>query len=741
MTEYELRLKKPQPSADMKTVKNPIDRRKFLKLSGASAAILAIGFHIPQGATAAEAKAINLKDLPEGYTGLNPFIEINEKGEVIIYNHKPEMGQGTWQAMPALIAEELNLDFEQVQVKMAIAAPAYGNMTVGGSSSVRLGFIPMRRVGAAAKAMLLMAAAEAWQVPVAELETDKGIITHARTGKKGHFGEFVSSATGMKAPEQQELKPKKDWKILGRKVLRPDVNEKVDGSGIFGIDVKVDGMVYATTAHHSLLSAQIKEIDDAATKAVAGVQAVLQVERRLFGNSTKAVAVVADTYYAAVQGYKKLNITWDTGNDGAFNTDKVFEDLKRLRMEKGAVHTDKGNVDESLRAASEVLERTYETPFLAHSPMEPMNVTVHIKGESCEIWAPTQVSNRAQQEAATYLGIPPEKVTLHTTYLGGGFGRRLFTDFLYEALDLAKQLDKPVKLIWTREEDTISGPFRPGMLYHSRAALDARGQAVAWEEKVIGPSISFNINPNADTSQVDRGAMECISDSHYVLEHFRTHFVHYPVPIALGWWRSVYASTNVFAHECFFDELAEKGGEDPLAFRKHMLAEEPRFVKVLEKVEEMSGWGKSLPEGSGMGVAIARSFGSICAHVVQVSRKKAGGGLSIDQVWTALDCGTYVNPDTVKGQTEGNIVMALTAALRDGITFKNGEAQQTNFHNYRMLRIHETPPMTIEIMENDENPGGVGEPGFPPLAPALANAVYAATGTRVYSLPFNLNQV
>jgi isoquinoline 1-oxidoreductase beta subunit len=725
----------------MKTVKNPIDRRKFLKLSGASAAILAIGFYIPDGASAAEAKAVNLKDLPEGFTGLNAFIEINEKGEVIIYNHKPEMGQGTWQSMPALIAEELNLDFEQVQVKMAIASPAYGNMTVGGSSSVRLGFMPMRRVGAAAKAMLLMAAAETWKVPLSELDTDKGIIHHPKSGKSGHFGEFVSLATSMKAPEQPELKAKKDWKILGRKVLRPDVNEKVDGSGIFGIDVKVDSMVYATTAHHSLLTAKIKGIDDSATKAVAGVRDVLQVERRIFGNTTTAVAVVADTYYAAVQGYKKLKIDWDSSKDGAFNTDKVFEDLKKMTGAKGAIHTDKGNVEQSLSEASEVLERTYATPFLAHSPMEPMNVTVHIKGETCEIWAPTQVSNRAQQEAATYLGIPPENVTLHTTYLGGGFGRRLFTDFLYEALDLAKQLNKPVKLIWTREEDTISGPFRPGMVYHSRAALNSSGQVQGWEEKVIGPSISFNINPNADTSGVDRGAMECISDSHYPVEHFRTHFVHYPVPIALGWWRSVYASTNVFAHECFFDELAEKAGEDPLAYRKRMLAAEPRFVKVLEKVEEMSGWGKNLPEGTGMGVAIARSFGSICAHVVQVSRKEAGGGMDIDHVWTALDCGTYVNPDTVKGQTEGNIVMALTAALRDGITFKNGEAQQTNFHNYRMLRINETPPMTIEIMENDENPGGVGEPGFPPLAPALANAVYAVSGTRIYSLPFNLNQV
>jgi len=724
----------------MENTKQAINRRKFLKLSGASAAVLGLGFYIPAGAKPSEAQAFNLLDIPEGFMSLNPFIEINEKGEVIIYNHKPEMGQGTWQSMPALIAEELNLDFEQVQVKMAMASSAYGNMTVGGSASVRTGFIPMRRVGAAAKQMLLTAAATAWQVPIEELSTEKGIITHAKSGKSDHIGAFVAAAATLEAPKEPSLKPKTEWKILGRKILRPDVEEKVDGRAIFGIDVKVDGMVYATTSHHSLLTAKVSSIDSTDTKSVPGVLDVIEVERRVFGNTAPSIAVIADSYYAATQGQKKLKINWNTGSDGNFNTDKVFEDLKKMKNEKGAVHTNIGDVDQALEQASDKLERVYETPFLAHSPMEPMNVTVAIQGDKCEIWAPTQVPTSAKQDAARQLDIPIDNVTLHTTYLGGGFGRRLFTDFLSEALSIAKQVNRPVKLIWTREEDTLAGPFRPGVVYSSRAALDAQGKLSAWEEKVIGPSISFSINPSADTSQVDRGAMECISDSHYALPHFRTHFVHYPVPIALGWWRSVYASTNVFAHECFMDEMAEKAGMDPIDFRIEHLQEEPRFIKVLEKVKEMSGWGKSLPEGTGMGVAIAKSFASTCAHVVQVSRKPAGG-MVIDRIWTAIDCGTYVNPDTVKGQTEGNIVMALTAALRDGITFKDGMAQQTNFHNYRMLRINETPAMEIHIMENDENPGGVGEPGFPPLAPALANAVYAAGGERIYTLPFNINQV
>jgi isoquinoline 1-oxidoreductase beta subunit len=724
----------------MEKIEKGMDRRRFLKLSGASGAVLALGFYITDGAKAAAAKVFNLGMTEDAFMSLNPFIEINAKGEVVIYNHKPEMGQGTWQSMPALIAEELNLDFEQVNVKMAIASPAYGNMTVGGSSSVRLGFLPMRRLGASAREMLLQAAADTWSVPKAELHSEKGIIKHKGSGRQGHFGEFVEKASKMQAPAQPELKPKDQWNILGKKILRPDVNEKVDGTAVFGIDVRVEGMVYATTSHHSLLTAKVAAIDDAAAKQVPGVLDVLQVERTIFGNKAPSVAIVANSYYAATQAQKRLKINWDTGVNGSFSSDKVMEDLKGMTANKGAVHTNTGDVDRQFEQAAEILERVYETPFLAHSPMEPMNVTVHIKGDSCEIWAPTQVSNRAQQEAAAFLGLPIDKVTLHTTYLGGGFGRRLFTDFLYEALEIARRVNKPVKLIWTREEDTIAGPFRPGMVYSSRAALDASGKATAWEEKVIGPSIGYNINPAADTSQVDRSAMECISDSHYEYEHFRTHFVHYAVPIALGWWRSVYASTNVFAHECFMDELAERAGKDPIDYRIALLSKEPRFVKVLEKVREMSGWGKTLPEGIGLGVAIAKSFGSTCAHVVQVSKNTAGG-YKIDHIWTALDCGTYVNPDTVKGQTEGNIVMALTAALKDPISFKDGMAVQSNFHNYRMLRINETPPMDIHIMENDEAPGGVGEPGFPPLAPALVNALYAASKQRIYKLPFDISNV
>ncbi len=724
----------------MEELKKSINRRKFLKLSGATSAVLALGFYIPAGAKGTEAKVFKLDDAANTLTNLNPFIQIDAGGKVTIYNHKPEMGQGVWQSIPTLIAEELNLDFEQVTVKMAIAAPAYGSMSVGGSSSVRTGWIPLRRMGAAARQMLLQAAAESWNVPVAECTTDKGIIYHKASGKQGHFGEFVDAASKLEAPKEPALKPKSECRLIGKKVMRPDVVEKVDGSAIFGIDVKVEGMLYATVSHPTVLGAKINSIDDIEALKVQGVKEVFEIERTIFGNKMPTVAIVGESYYGVLQAQKRLKIDWDLGANAQFDTAKMYQEMNALKDTEGAIHTNNGDVDAALNNASSTLERVYETPFLAHSPMEPMNITIHIKEGECEIWAPTQVSNRAQQEAATFLNIPLEKVTLHTTYLGGGFGRRLFTDFLSEGLAIAQKVNKPIKLIWTREEDTTAGPFRPGMVYSSRAAFDANGKVNAWEEKVIGPSISFNINPNANTSNVDRGAMECISDSHYEIYNFRTHFVHHPAPVALGWWRSVYASTNVFGHECFVDELAEKEGMDPMDFRIQRLSKEPRFVKVLEKVREMSNWDSPLPAGVGRGVAVARSFGSTCAHVVQVS-KGDNGRYKIDKIWTALDCGQYVNPDTVKGQTEGNIVMALTAAMKDPITFKNGWAEQSNFHNYKMLRINECPPLDIHIMENEEAPGGVGEPGFPPLAPALVNALYSVSGKRIYKLPFKIEEV
>jgi isoquinoline 1-oxidoreductase subunit beta len=722
----------------MEEIVKPIDRRRFLKLGGATGAVLALGFYIPSGAKAKDATIFKLENLSENPISLNPFIQIDKDGKVTIFNHKPEMGQGTFQSIPTLIAEELNLELEQVKVEMALTGAAFGGMTVGGSSSIRMGWIPLRRLGAAARLMLLQAASEKWNVPVSELKTDKGLITHP-SGKQGHFGEFVEAASKLEAPKEPSLKPKSECRLIGKKVMRPDVVEKVDGSAIFGIDAKIEGMVYATVEHQPVPGATIRSLDDTYTRNTPGVIDVFQIERNIRGEAVPAIAIVATNFYAATQGKKKLKVDWELGEHKTLNSSTLYREMRALASATGAVHTNKGDVDAELKSGDDILERIYETPFQSHACMEPMNATVHIKDGGCEAWLPTQVPNSAQAEIARWAGVPVDKVKVHITYLGGGFGRRLFTDFLSEAIDVAKKVNKPVKLIWTREDDTTQGPFRPGMVYASRASVK-NGKISAWEEKVIGPSIGFRLNPNADTSTVDRSAMECISDSPYDFDHFRTHFVHYKVPMPLGWWRSVYASTNAFGHESFVDEMAEKEGQDPMEFRLKYLAHEPRFVKVLEQVKRMSDWDAPLPSGSGKGIAIARSFGSTCAHVVQVSRNTEGK-LKIDKIWTALDCGMYVNPDTVKGQTEGNIIMALGAATKHEISFENGMAMQSNFHNYQMIRSNESPELDIHIMENEEPPGGVGEPGLPPLAPALTNAIFKATGKRIYKLPFDMDSV
>lgn len=675
---------------------------------------------------------------------LNPYIIVDNQGGITIFNPRPDMGQGTWQSMPALVAEELNVSLDQINIRQTEGLSKHGSQQSGGSSSVRTRWLPMRKAGAAVREMFEKAASERWKVPATECHSEGGKVLHRPSGKTLTFGELVEEASKLEVPREPKLKDPKDFRILGKNVARPEIPSKVTGKAVFGLDVEVPGMLYASVERSPVIHGKVVSIDDSKAKAIPGVKHVLKSERSMPHKTVETVAVVATSYWAALQGRKALKITWDNGEFSQISTDEYFGRLRNLATEKGNDY--EGNVGDfegAYNSATKKLEAQYETPFMAHAPMEPENATVWVKEDgTCEVWAPVQGPDVLVGQLASYLKIKPENIKAHVPFLGGAFGRKAYLDFVKEAADISKQLKAPVKLIWSREDDTTQGPFRPGMLNTLRGGIDASGKVVAFEHKVIGESIQRQVFKANLNNKPDGWAQEGISkeDSPMDIPHIRRSSLVAPTEIPIVWWRSVYASTNGFGHESFVDELAHAAGKDPMRLRMELYAKEPRFKKVLETLAEKSGWfAQALPAGKARGVAICRSFSSICAHVVTVS--KTPEGVKIERVVSVIDCGMTVNPDNVKAQTEGNIVYGLTAAIKDGITFVKGEAQQNNFNNYQVLRLPEAPPMEIHIIENQEAPGGVGEPGLPPIAPALTNAVFALTGKRIRKLPFDLGAV
>ncbi len=711
---------------------NTIDRRKFLKITGASGAMLALGF--TTAATGKETEIFKLTN--EGVFGaeLTDFIVIDKAGQITLINHKPEMGQGVFQSMPMLIAEELEVDMETVHVVQGQGNKRFGNQLVGGSNSVRGQWEPLRKVGAAAREMLIQAAANKWGKKPEKCYARDGKVFFKN--KSFTYGELVEDAARLKVPENPKLKNPEDFKILGKPLPRKDTPAKVNGIATFGLDVEVPGMLYASVERSPAMHGKVASFDEAAAKAVSGVKHVVKSERPVFSYNFEGVAVVADSYWAALQGRKALNVQWDLSGFEDTDSRKIKSGLEALKAEEGFLHKSEGNFEEAFTGADKTIEADYDLPYLAHSPMEPMNMTAHVTSDGCEIWGATQSPQWAMGDLAKYLNIPEEKIKINVTFLGGGFGRRAFNDFVIEAASISKAVNAPVKVVWTREDDTQQGPFRPGTFHQLKAGFNAEGKPIALQHKMIGQALGFQW-PGADKSKIPGGVMEAIN-LHYKFPNWKTNYVAYESQIPVLWWRSVYSSTNAFAHECFIDEVAEAAGKDPLQFRKEMLREQPRFVKLLEKLEETSGWNEPLAEGMGKGVAVAECFGSICGQVVYV--KRADDRLQIDKVVAVIDCGMTVNPDTIVAQTEGNIVMGLTAAVKDQILFKRGRAIQSNFHNYDMIRVNETPTIEVHIMENTEKSGGVGEPGLPPLAPALANAVFNESGKRIRSLPFRLER-
>ncbi len=720
----------------METISKNISRRNFIKLSGLTGAALTLGFSPPTNGK--EAEIINPFATDSSGIELNAWISIDTTGKVTITNHRAEMGQGSYQAVPQIIAEELEIDLNQVNIIFGAGNnKKYGSQITGGSSTVRGSYKNLLRLSASAREMLIEAAVKKWNVSKSECYAENGKVIHKPTGKKYGYGELVEAASKLEPPKNVLLKNPKEYKVLRKPLPRQDNPQKVNGKAIFGIDFKLPGMMYAVVERSPRFEGKVKSINDAETKKIPGVKYVLKVNRDVFNNMREGVAVVADNLWAAMQGRKALKVEWDDSAFPHHSTEQLYSTLREMSKGEIISYRTKGNFSAAFENAEKKMEAFYETPYESHSCMEPLNCTAHVTDDQCEIWGPIQAPDWIQSNLSAHLKLPMEKVTVNMTFLGGGFGRKAFTDYPYEAAMISKEIKAPVQVVWTREDDMTVGPFRPGMVYRCKAGLN-NGKISAFETKMAGQNMGQQ-EPGADK----KGYNDSVTEG--LLEPYFNSFPHHSFgdapldsPIPVMWWRSVYASTNGFAYESFIDELANEAGKDPLEFRKQHLWEE-RYQHLIDKLEEVSGW-KSRKKNEGYGVAITECFSSIVGEVVKVS-KGINGKVKIDKVWAVMDCGWYVNPDIIKAQVEGSIVMALGAATKHATHFTDGLAVEKNFNTYLMPRINEIPEIEVHVMENEEKAGGVGEPGLPPFTPALTNAIFDLTGKRIRVLPFNLDEV
>ncbi|MDI9878797.1 molybdopterin cofactor-binding domain-containing protein [Flectobacillus longus] len=716
-----------------------LNRRNFLKASGLSGAAFILG--LSARASESSEQAIENLSLLEDSFELTPFVIIEKSGKITIMNSKPEIGQGTWQAIPMIIAEELELGLDQYEIKQTSGDKKFGGQTAGGSSSVRTSYATLRKTGAAAREMLVQAAAQTWSVPVDECYAERANVFHKPSGKKLAYSALVETASKLEVPKEPKLKDSKDFKLIGKQTQRQDIPLKVKGQATFGMDVEVPNMVYASVERCPVFGGKIKQIDDSQTLKVKGVLQVVRAERVLGKNRYEVVAVIASNYWAALKGRKALKVTWDYQGNDQFSSKQFEQQLRDLSKNEGVVDHNQGDFDKNYAEAPVKLEAFYETPMVSHSPMEPMNCIASWTGDKVEVWASSQGPDLLRNRVADAFAIPADNIKVNIFFNGGGFGRRLYQDFATEAVSIAKAVGKPVKVIWTREDDTTQGPFRPMTFSALKGALTADGKALAFEHKVISPSINATQNKNYDKTKSDNTMTEGISEQQYEIPHIKNYYVHAETHIPMAAWRAVTSTTLSFAHECFIDEMAYKANKDPFDFRLDMLQKDTDTKRVMLKLKEVSQWGKPLPKGWARGVAQWEFFAGLAAQVVEVSQKPSGG-VKIEKVYAVIDLGTVVNPDTVKAQVEGAVTMAIGAATKDAITFEKGQVQQSNFHDNRMVRIEEMPIVEVHILaEGGPKIKGVGEPGLPPFAPALANAIFAATGKRIRRMPFDLDKV
>jgi isoquinoline 1-oxidoreductase subunit beta len=666
---------------------------------------------------------------------LNAFIRIGADEVVTIRVNHSEMGQGVYTSLPMLLAEELECDWAKIRVEGAPVAQPYYHAEwgiiqgTGGSTSVSSEWRRLREVGATARQMLIAAAADTWKVDMTTCRAENGAVIHL-SGKKATYGQLAEKAAKMPVPDNIQLKDHSKFKIIGQPMKRLDTPEKTNGAGVFGIDVTIPGMLTAVVARLPVFGAKVASFKADKAKAIQGVKEIVQVP--------SGVAVVATGFWPAINGRDALEITWDEGPNAELSTDGMRAEYAALAKTPGTVARKDGHAEQALQKTAKLVNAEYELPYLAHAPMEPLNCVVNLQPENCEIWTGTQFQSEDQKRAAQVTGLKPEQVSIHTTLLGGGFGRRAnpASDFVVEAVEVAKAVKQPVKVIWTRENDMTGWWYRP-MCYHRIAGgLDANGNLVAWRQTVVGQSIIAD-TPFEDAmiqDGVDVTSVEGAADMPYEIPNILVDLHSPKIGVPVQWWRSVGHSHTAFVVESFMDELAHAAGQDPYEFRRKLLAQRPRHKKALEVAAQKADWGAPLPEDRARGIAVHESFNSFVAQVAEVS-VTTDGAVNVHRVVCAVDCGRVTNPDIVAAQMEGGIVFGLTAALYGAITLKNGRVEQSNFHDYQMLTMKEMPKVEVYIVPSQERPSGVGEPGVPPIAPAVGNAIFAATGKRIRRLP------
>jgi isoquinoline 1-oxidoreductase beta subunit len=697
-------------------------RRSFLKTSVAVSGGLMLGFNLP--GTQGEAMAAGTVHTP------NAWVHIADNNVITLLSARSEMGQGVYTSMPMLIAEELHVDISQIKVAAAPPDAVYvnallGAQITGGSTSVRDGWLKLRVAGAQVREMLITAAAGRWAVDRDLIRADKGMV-YGPKGLKSTYGELAEAAARMPVPEKPPMKDPKDFKIVGKRTKRVDTPAKVNGTAEFGIDVKLPGMVYASLAQCPVIGGKVKSFDGSAAKASAGVIDVVQI--------SDGVAVVANSWWQAKKARDLLNIQWDEGAGAALSDASVIEGTRQALKTGKVLEITKpqGDVVAALKGAAKVLEAEYVIPMQAHAPLEPMNFTAHVQGNKALLIGPTQFQQGAQGAVAGALGLKPEDVTLQTTFLGGGFGRRLELDFIVQAAQISKAVNKPVKLLWTREDDMTHDFYRPVGVNQLKAGLDASGKPVAMHFKVASQSVTqraFGLPKDTMDPFMAEAAV-----TGYNIANTQHDLVIHDTGIRVGYWRAVSHNMNAFANESFMDELAKAAGKDPYEYRMSLLAGKPRFANVLKLAADKAGWGKPLAKGRALGIALMEGYDTYMAQVAEVSLNDSGE-VQVHRVTVAADMGHMVNPDTVEAQLQSSIIFGMGAALKHQITMTHGRVQETNYHNFQPVRMHEAPKIDIMLVKSTEKPGGIGEPATAVVAPAIANAVAKLTGKRVRRLP------
>ncbi|HEX7791304.1 MAG TPA: xanthine dehydrogenase family protein molybdopterin-binding subunit [Afipia sp.] len=703
-----------------------ISRRHVLR--GGVAGGLLLAFHLPL--REAEAAAGSASFAP------NAFIRIDKGGQTILVIPQVEMGQGIYTALAMVLAEELGADFTRLTIEHAppndklYGNPIFGLQATGNSNSVRAYWKPLRTAAASARAMLVQAAASQWQVDPSTCETLNSEVIHAASGRRLAYAELAEAASEVPAPKDVPLKNPEDFKLIGKPLKRLDTPDKVNGKALYGIDAMLPGMKFATLAQSPVFGGKIAKVDDRAARKIAGVRQIVVLD--------DLVGVIGDHMWAAKSGLEALDITWDDGPNANVSSEMIWQHLRAASAKDGAVAKSVGDIAKGL-ATGEKVDASYEVPFLAHATMEPMNCTVHVRPDACDVWVGTQIMTRVQSEAAKAAGVPVDKVTVHQHLLGGGFGRRLEPDMVVAAVRIGKQVDGPVKVVWTREEDVQHDIYRPVYRDIISATL-SDGKIAGFKYRVAGSAIMARWLPPAFSKGVDIDGVDSAVDTPYNIPNFQVEFVRVEPPVPTGFWRGVGPNNNVFAIECFMDELARKAGKDPVVFRREMLDKMPRMQAALDLVARKSNWGEPLPARVGRGVSIQPTFETSIATVVE-AEVDSQGEVHLRRINVAVDCGIAVNPDTIVAQLQGGIVFGLTAALYGEITIKKGRVEQSNFHDYRMLRIDQVPKIDVHVIKSGEAPGGIGETGVIGGPPALRNAIYAATGIALRRLPIDRDAI